>query len=184
MDLSVVVTVHNNHSFTYTLFIKFKRFCGAAAPSSPHHVRLCSHARFCWGSVFELLFESVNVDEILWLILYLCCSEKDRLLPSRDEALRLKSLLQNCTVRNFKANGHAILLVCENKLVICACVWMLVQGFVIVACSYLILSEIFKIRWAPGHVKDFNALLIWCRAQPISVYVKNSYVLYISSVIS
>eukprot|EP00258_Populus_trichocarpa_P023572 XP_024439591.1 acyltransferase-like protein At1g54570, chloroplastic [Populus trichocarpa] len=40
----------------------------------------------------------------------LLASEKDRLLPSRDEALRLKSLLQNCTVRNFKANGHAILL--------------------------------------------------------------------------
>ncbi|XP_061945218.1 phytyl ester synthase 1, chloroplastic-like [Populus nigra] len=40
----------------------------------------------------------------------LLASEKDRLLPSRDEALRLKSLLQNCTVRNFKGNGHAILL--------------------------------------------------------------------------
>ncbi|XP_052302337.1 phytyl ester synthase 1, chloroplastic-like [Populus trichocarpa] len=40
----------------------------------------------------------------------LLASERDRLLPSRDEALRLKSLLQNCTVRNFKGNGHAILL--------------------------------------------------------------------------
>ncbi|CAK7340886.1 unnamed protein product [Dovyalis caffra] len=40
----------------------------------------------------------------------LLASEKDYLLPSRDEAKRLKSLLQNCTVRNFKDNGHAIFL--------------------------------------------------------------------------
>ncbi|KAF5740554.1 exostosin family protein [Tripterygium wilfordii] len=37
-------------------------------------------------------------------------SGKDNLLPSRDEAHRLKNSLQNCIVRNFKENGHTLLL--------------------------------------------------------------------------
>ncbi|KAL7123111.1 hypothetical protein ACP275_01G085300 [Erythranthe tilingii] len=37
-------------------------------------------------------------------------SGKDNMLPSRDEAWRLMSLLQNCKVRYFKDNGHTILL--------------------------------------------------------------------------
>ena len=38
-------------------------------------------------------------------------SGNDGLLPSGDEARRLKSTLKNCTVRHFKDNGHTILLV-------------------------------------------------------------------------
>ncbi|KAI3468780.1 hypothetical protein Pfo_025443 [Paulownia fortunei] len=37
-------------------------------------------------------------------------SGKDNMLPSRDEAWRLLSSLQNCKVRYFKDNGHTILL--------------------------------------------------------------------------
>ncbi|KAJ6384374.1 hypothetical protein OIU78_027647 [Salix suchowensis] len=37
-------------------------------------------------------------------------SGNDRLLPSGDEAQRLKSTLKNCIVRHFKDNGHTILL--------------------------------------------------------------------------
>ncbi|PIM99890.1 Diacylglycerol O-acyltransferase [Handroanthus impetiginosus] len=37
-------------------------------------------------------------------------SGKDNMLPSRDEARRLLSSLQNCKVRYFKDNGHTILL--------------------------------------------------------------------------
>ncbi|XP_020540401.2 acyltransferase-like protein At1g54570, chloroplastic [Jatropha curcas] len=37
-------------------------------------------------------------------------SGKDYMLPSRDEAKRLSSSLQNCIVRNFKDNGHTLLL--------------------------------------------------------------------------
>ncbi|KAL3645389.1 hypothetical protein CASFOL_010569 [Castilleja foliolosa] len=37
-------------------------------------------------------------------------SGKDNMLPSRDEAWRLSSSLQNCKVRYFKDNGHTILL--------------------------------------------------------------------------
>ncbi|KAK3200519.1 hypothetical protein Dsin_023934 [Dipteronia sinensis] len=37
-------------------------------------------------------------------------SGKDNMLPSGDEAKRLKSTLQNCTVRYFKDNGHTLLL--------------------------------------------------------------------------
>ncbi|GLT75400.1 hypothetical protein SLA2020_471300 [Shorea laevis] len=37
-------------------------------------------------------------------------SDKDNMLPSGDEARRLKGLLQNCTVRCFKDNGHTLLL--------------------------------------------------------------------------
>lgn len=43
--------------------------------------------------------------EVLLLI-----SDKDNMLPSRDEAPRLKRLLKNCTVRCFKDNGHTLLL--------------------------------------------------------------------------
>ncbi|GLT76172.1 hypothetical protein SLA2020_478470 [Shorea laevis] len=43
--------------------------------------------------------------EVLLLV-----SDKDNMLPSRDEAKRLKGLLQNCTVRRFKDNGHVLLL--------------------------------------------------------------------------
>ncbi|CAK9137065.1 unnamed protein product [Ilex paraguariensis] len=38
-------------------------------------------------------------------------SGKDNVLPSRDEARRLSSVLQNCKIRYFKDNGHSILLV-------------------------------------------------------------------------
>ncbi|GAB4835925.1 hypothetical protein Ancab_000844 [Ancistrocladus abbreviatus] len=37
-------------------------------------------------------------------------SRKDNMLPSEDEAKRLSSLLKNCKVRNFKDNGHTLLL--------------------------------------------------------------------------
>lgn len=37
-------------------------------------------------------------------------SGKDNMLPSEDEAKRLKKSLQNCIVRLFKDNGHALLL--------------------------------------------------------------------------
>ncbi|GAB4835914.1 hypothetical protein Ancab_000833 [Ancistrocladus abbreviatus] len=37
-------------------------------------------------------------------------SGKDNMLPSEDEAKRLSSLLKNCKVRNFKDNGHTLLL--------------------------------------------------------------------------
>ncbi|KAJ7973428.1 Acyltransferase-like protein chloroplastic-like [Quillaja saponaria] len=37
-------------------------------------------------------------------------SGKDNMLPSADEAQRLKSSLQDCIVRNFKDNGHTLLL--------------------------------------------------------------------------
>ncbi|CAK7340887.1 unnamed protein product [Dovyalis caffra] len=43
--------------------------------------------------------------EVLLLV-----SGKDYVLPSRDEAQRLKSSLQNCTVRYFKDNGHIMLM--------------------------------------------------------------------------
>jgi hypothetical protein len=51
---------------------------------------------------------------ILKLILYLSFSGNDYMLPSGDEAQRLKSSLKNCTVRYFKDNGHTILLVQDN----------------------------------------------------------------------
>ncbi|KAF3454372.1 hypothetical protein FNV43_RR04819 [Rhamnella rubrinervis] len=37
-------------------------------------------------------------------------SGKDYMVPSGDEAQRLKNSLQNCTVRHFKDNGHTLLL--------------------------------------------------------------------------
>nr|XP_023871395.1 acyltransferase-like protein At1g54570, chloroplastic [Quercus suber] len=37
-------------------------------------------------------------------------SGKDNMLPSRDEAERLKNSLQDCVVRHFKDNGHTLLL--------------------------------------------------------------------------
>ncbi|KAH9688394.1 Acyltransferase-like protein [Citrus sinensis] len=37
-------------------------------------------------------------------------SGKDNMLPSEDEAKRLNNSLQNCIVRNFKDNGHTLLL--------------------------------------------------------------------------
>ncbi|KAB1202776.1 hypothetical protein CJ030_MR8G022184 [Morella rubra] len=37
-------------------------------------------------------------------------SGKDNMLPSGDEAQRLKNTLQNCVVRHFKDNGHTLLL--------------------------------------------------------------------------
>nr|XP_040244210.1 acyltransferase-like protein At1g54570, chloroplastic [Aegilops tauschii subsp. strangulata] len=40
----------------------------------------------------------------------------DVLLPSREEAQRLQSMLENCRVRHFRDNGHTILLInAENK---------------------------------------------------------------------
>ena len=45
---------------------------------------------------------------------YLHFSGKGNMLPSRDEAERLKNSLQDCVVRHFKDNGHTLLLVCEN----------------------------------------------------------------------
>ncbi|CAN0920527.1 Phytyl ester synthase 1, chloroplastic [Linum grandiflorum] len=40
----------------------------------------------------------------------LLASGQDNLLPSKDEAERLKKVLQNCTVRYFKDNGHTLLM--------------------------------------------------------------------------
>lgn len=40
----------------------------------------------------------------------LIVSGKDEFLPSREEALRLKSVLKNCKIRYFKDSGHTILL--------------------------------------------------------------------------
>ncbi|XVF06247.1 hypothetical protein REPUB_Repub06bG0031300 [Reevesia pubescens] len=37
-------------------------------------------------------------------------SDKDNMLPSREEAYRLKNLLPNCMIRCFKDNGHTLLL--------------------------------------------------------------------------
>ncbi|WRX25512.1 Diacylglycerol acyltransferase - like 8 [Theobroma cacao] len=37
-------------------------------------------------------------------------SDKDNMLPSREEAHRLKNLLPNCEIRFFKDNGHTLLL--------------------------------------------------------------------------
>nr|XP_011459634.1 PREDICTED: acyltransferase-like protein At1g54570, chloroplastic [Fragaria vesca subsp. vesca] len=37
-------------------------------------------------------------------------SDKDNMVPSQDEAERLRSSLQNCTVRHFPDNGHTLLL--------------------------------------------------------------------------
>lgn len=46
-----------------------------------------------------------------WIAMY---SGKDNMLPSENEAQRLKNSLRNCTVRYFKDNGHTILLVGEE----------------------------------------------------------------------
>jgi hypothetical protein len=52
---------------------------------------------------------------MLKIVLYLYCSGNDNLLPSKDEAHRLKSSLKNCKVRFFKDNGHSMLMVSEKK---------------------------------------------------------------------
>uniref|UniRef100_A0A2N9ITP1 Uncharacterized protein n=1 Tax=Fagus sylvatica TaxID=28930 RepID=A0A2N9ITP1_FAGSY len=44
-------------------------------------------------------------------------SGKDNMLPSRDEAERLKNSLQNCDVCHFKDGGHTLLLVRENMYI-------------------------------------------------------------------
>jgi len=46
----------------------------------------------------------------------LIASGKDEFLPSREEALRLKSVLKNCKIRYFKDSGHTILLEEEISL--------------------------------------------------------------------
>lgn len=38
------------------------------------------------------------------------------MVPSGDEAQRLRRSLQNCTVRYFKENGHTLLLVRETMV--------------------------------------------------------------------
>ncbi|KAF2287917.1 hypothetical protein GH714_003204 [Hevea brasiliensis] len=58
-------------------------------------------------------------------------SGKDYILPSGDEAKRLKSSLRNCTVRLFKEHGHAILLGEEYKLI-----WPNRQEFVRMAARF------------------------------------------------
>lgn len=45
------------------------------------------------------------------LVVCLCFSGKDNMLPSGDEAKRLGRTLKNCRVRIFKDNGHTLLLV-------------------------------------------------------------------------
>ncbi|KAJ4836959.1 hypothetical protein Tsubulata_037672 [Turnera subulata] len=47
----------------------------------------------------------------------LLSSGQDNMLPSEDEAKRLRSSLENCKVRYFKDNGHTILLVPANTVV-------------------------------------------------------------------
>lgn len=44
-------------------------------------------------------------------ILLFFSSWNDELLPSREEAERLRDALEKCRIRNFKDNGHKILLV-------------------------------------------------------------------------
>lgn len=46
----------------------------------------------------------------------LIVSGKDEFLPSREEALRLKSVLKNCRIRYFKDSGHTLLLEEEISL--------------------------------------------------------------------
>jgi hypothetical protein len=50
-------------------------------------------------------------------MIYLHFSGKDNMLPSRDEAKRLKNSLQNCDVCHFKDGGHTLLLVRENMYI-------------------------------------------------------------------
>lgn len=57
------------------------------------------------------------------VIIRICCtnvhlSGKDNMLPSRDEAWRLLKSLKNCDVRYFKDNGHTILLVGEDMILV------------------------------------------------------------------
>lgn len=49
---------------------------------------------------------------------HLHLSGKDNMLPSRDEAWRLLSALENCKVRFFRNNGHTILLVGEEFIIV------------------------------------------------------------------
>mgnify|MGYP006992906942 CR=1 FL=1 len=55
---------------------------------------------------------------------YLHFSGKDNMLPSRDEAERLKNSLQDCVVRHFKDNGHTLLLVSENMSIYHIISWL------------------------------------------------------------
>lgn len=52
-----------------------------------------------------------NRNGMFKLMFCLYASGKDNMLPSGDEAKRLKNTLQNCIVRYFKDNGHTLLLV-------------------------------------------------------------------------
>uniref|UniRef100_A0A7N2L5X6 Uncharacterized protein n=1 Tax=Quercus lobata TaxID=97700 RepID=A0A7N2L5X6_QUELO len=51
-------------------------------------------------------------------------SGKDNMLPSRDEAERLKNSLQDCVVRHFKDNGHTLLLV-DNEVTVSRFVYII-----------------------------------------------------------
>lgn len=45
------------------------------------------------------------------------------MIPSGDEAQRLKELLQNCVVRHFKDSGHTLLLVGDNMHIHSVMLW-------------------------------------------------------------
>jgi hypothetical protein len=47
----------------------------------------------------------------LYLLYFVDNSGKDLILPSRDEAKRLKKVLKRCTIRYYKDAGHTLLLV-------------------------------------------------------------------------
>lgn len=55
-------------------------------------------------------------------------SGKDNMLPSRDEAWRLLNSLQNCKVRYFKDNGHTLLMVGEDFILILSDVYKNIQN--------------------------------------------------------
>lgn len=55
------------------------------------------------------------------MILELCYSGEDRMLPSTSEANRLKKLIPGCRVRYFKDSGHTLLLVYPNLPLLCFC---------------------------------------------------------------
>lgn len=75
-------------------------------------------------------------------------SGKDNMLPSRDEAWRLMKSLKNCNVRYFKDNGHTILLVGEDIILVLSemyeNVWFILPLFTFLhidPCQFLLMQE-------------------------------------------
>jgi hypothetical protein len=55
-------------------------------------------------SLIQVHFQQLEVVNIV-------CSGKDQMLPSGEEAKRLKKAIPGCRVRYFKESGHTLLLV-------------------------------------------------------------------------